>query len=58
MDDDLTQTVTVAGGPERNAAFARYKHNTPEGRKLNGVVKERMAQLKGTKTAIKVREAV
>lgn len=47
--------MVVPGGAERNAAFARFKHDTPEGRNLNGVVKERAAQLRGAKIAIKVR---
>lgn len=39
---------------ERNAAFTRFKHDTSDGRGLNGVVKERAAQLKGIKISIKV----
>ncbi|KAL6745955.1 kinesin-like protein [Haematococcus lacustris] len=46
-------TITVAGGPERNAAFSHYKHDIAEGRNLNTIAKDRAAQLRDVKAAIK-----
>lgn len=50
---DLGATVSVPGGAERNALFARFKHETGDGRALNGVVKERAAALKDLKVQAK-----
>lgn len=52
--EDMSSSFMVPGGPERNAAFSRFKRETADGQNLNAVVKERNNQLRDIKNGIKV----